>query len=76
MEDTKPDLVIACNVWLFALHRFMKYARRSGLPYVLWHQDVYSLALTEQLERRLPRAARPVVSGGSRIFTRLERDIV
>lgn len=76
VENTKPDLVIACNVWLFALHRFMKYARRSGLPYVLWHQDVYSLALTEQLERRLPRAARPVVNGGSRIFTRLERDIV
>ncbi|MGH3474236.1 MAG: glycosyltransferase family 4 protein [Aeromicrobium sp.] len=79
LEDSKPDLVIACNVWLFALHRFSRWARQTGLPYVLWHQDVYSLALAEQLERRLPRAAglsRPVVGGGSRLFTRLERDIV
>jgi colanic acid biosynthesis glycosyl transferase WcaI len=79
LEDTKPDLVIACNVWLFALHQFSRWARRTGQPYVLWHQDVYSLALSEQLERRLPSAAglsRPAVHGASRFFTRLERDIV
>lgn len=79
LEDTKPDLVIACNVWLFALHQFSRWARRTGQPYVLWHQDVYSLALSEQLERRLPSAAglsRPVVNTASRLFTRLERDIV
>jgi glycosyltransferase involved in cell wall biosynthesis len=79
LEDTKPDLVIACNVWLFALHQFSRWARRTGQPYVLWHQDVYSLALSEQLERRLPSAAglsRPVVHTASRLFTRLERDIV
>ena len=79
LEESKPDLVIACNVWLFALHRFSRWARRTGLPYVLWHQDVYSLALSEQLEGRLPRLAglsRPAVHGASTVFTRLERDIV
>jgi glycosyltransferase involved in cell wall biosynthesis len=75
----RPDLVIACNVPLLALHRFSRFARRSGLPYVLWHQDVFSLALTEELERRLPHLPvlpHPIVRLGSLYFTRLERDIV
>ena len=75
----RPDLVIACNVPLFALHRFSRFARRTGLPYVLWHQDVFSLALTEELERRLPHVpvlSKPIRWGGSRYVTRLERDIV
>lgn len=75
----RPELVIACNVPLFALHRFSGFARRSGVPFVLWHQDVFSLALSEELERKLPHAqGMPhVVSGlGSRFLTRLEKDIV
>ncbi|MGI9084586.1 MAG: glycosyltransferase family 4 protein [Aeromicrobium sp.] len=75
----QPDLVIACNVPLFALYRFSRFARRTGLPYVLWHQDVFSLALAEELERRLPHVPRlphPVVGAGSRFFTRLERGVV
>ena len=75
----RPELVIACNVPLFALHRFSRFARRTGLPYVLWHQDVFSLALSEELERRLPQMpvlSRPVQWTGSHYFTRLERDIV
>jgi glycosyltransferase involved in cell wall biosynthesis len=75
----RPDLVIACNVPLFALHRFSRFARRTGLPYVLWHQDVFSLALSEELDRRLwqvPLLHRPIVRTGSRVVTRLEREIV
>lgn len=79
LSRRRPDLVIACNVPLFALHRFSRFARRTGLPYVLWHQDVFSLALTEELERRLARVPvlpKPILWGGSRYVTRLERDIV
>lgn len=79
LSDRRPDLVIACNVPLFALHRFTRFARRTGLPYVLWHQDVFSLALAEELERRLPHVPvlpHPIVRTGSRFFTRLERTIV
>ena len=75
----RPALVIACNVPLFALSRFSRFARRSGLPYVLWHQDIFSIALSEELERRLPHiplVPHPIVGLGSRYFTRLERDIV
>lgn len=75
----RPDLVIACNVPLFALRRFSAFARRSRLPYVLWHQDVFSLALSEELERRLPhvRGVPHVLAGlGSRFLTWLEKDVV
>jgi putative colanic acid biosynthesis glycosyltransferase WcaI len=75
----RPELVIACNVPLFALHRFSRFARRTGLPYVLWHQDVFSLALNEELERRLPHVPgmpHPLVNLGSRYLTWFEKDIV
>ena len=75
----RPDLVVACNVPLFALHRFARFARHSGLPYVLWHQDVFSIALGEELERRLnrlPVVPRPMVRAGSQYFTSLEREVV
>jgi glycosyltransferase involved in cell wall biosynthesis len=75
----RPELVIACNVPLFALHRFARFARRSGLPYLLWHQDVFSLALGEELERKLPHVPglpHPIVGLGSRYLTRLEKDVV
>lgn len=75
----RPELVIACNVPLFALQRFSRFARRTGLPYVLWHQDVFSLALSEELERRLqqvPVLPQPIAGAGSLYFTRVERRIV
>ena len=79
LTANRPDLVIACNVPLFALHRFSTFAQRSRLPYVLWHQDVFSMALGEELERLLPHVPglpHPLVSTGSRYFTRLEKEVV
>jgi colanic acid biosynthesis glycosyl transferase WcaI len=79
LKQLQPSLVIACNVPLFALHRFSRFARRTGLPYVLWHQDVFSLALNEELERKLPHVPglpHPLVNLGSRYLTWLEKDVV
>lgn len=79
LTEQRPDLVIACNVPLFALHRFSKFARRSNLPYVLWHQDVFSLALAEELERKLPHVPglpHLAVAAGSLYLTHLEKDVV
>ena len=42
IERTRPDVVVACNVPLLALSRFAGAARRSGQPWVLWHQDIFS----------------------------------
>lgn len=79
LAATRPSLVIACNVPLFALHRFSRWARHTDLPYVLWHQDVFSLALGEELERRLPRVPgvrHPAIAAGSRYLTHLEKEVV
>ena len=75
----RPDLVVACNVPLLTLHAFARFARRTGLPYVLWHQDVFSLALRDELERKLPQIPglpHPIVGLGSRYVAHLEKDVV
>ena len=55
------DVVVACNVPLFALGRMRRYFERTGQPWVLWHQDIYSLAIAAEASRRWPFvAAKPV----------------
>lgn len=48
------DVVVACNVPLFALARMRTYFARVRQPWVLWHQDVYSLGVAAEVYRRLP----------------------
>lgn len=69
LEGQQVDAVMACNIPLFALVLFAWYARRRKLPWVFWHQDIYSFALGAELRRRLPR----VIAGpGARLLVRLE----
>ena len=69
--DTEPfDVVVACNVPLFALARMRRYFARRQQPWVLWHQDVYSLGVAGEAARRLPAAAADAVS---RQVQRVER---
>ena len=54
--ETEPfDVVVACNVPLFTLARMRRYFARRNQPWVLWHQDVYSLGVAAEAERRLPK---------------------
>ena len=69
LEKQQVDQVVACNIPLFALARFARYARRRGLPWVFWHQDIYSFALGDELRRRLPR---PIAGPGARMLVGLE----
>lgn len=48
------DVVVACNVPMFALDRMRRYFARTGQPWVLWHQDLYSLGVGAELTRKLP----------------------
>jgi colanic acid biosynthesis glycosyl transferase WcaI len=48
------DVVVACNVPMFALSRMRRYFARRRQPWVLWHQDVYSLGVGDEAGRRLP----------------------
>lgn len=66
----KPaDIVIACNLPLVSMYRFARYAKRTKLPYVMWHQDIYSAGLSDELRRKLPK---PLASIGAKVFVRME----
>lgn len=64
-----PDAVVLCNVPLVTMAMFVVHARLHGLRYVLWHQDIYSFALEDELRRRLPR---PLGAVGGAILRRTE----
>lgn len=69
LEERDYDVVVACNVPLFALARMRSYFRRTGQPWVLWHQDVYSLGVAAEAQRRLPA---PLSSAVERRLQRIE----
>jgi glycosyltransferase involved in cell wall biosynthesis len=66
-DQQKFDLVVACNVPLLALARMRRHFARRRQPWVLWHQDIYSMGMIAELQRKLPGPAARVVAG------RLER---
>jgi glycosyltransferase involved in cell wall biosynthesis len=68
LDDEPFDVVVACNVPLFALARMRRYFSRRQQPWVLWHQDVYSLGVAAEAERRLPgQVARAVSEAMQRV---------
>ena len=69
LKADPPDVVIACNLPLISMFLFARYARRAKLPYVLWHQDIYSAGIGDELRRKLPR---PLASLGSKLFAQME----
>lgn len=69
LKESPADCVIACNLPLIALARFARYARKQKLPWILWHQDIYSFALRDELRRKLPR---PIAAIGGRYLIRME----
>ena len=71
LETQDFDLVIACNVPLFALARMQPYFRRRELPWMLWHQDIYSLGVAGEASRQLPSMAAHAVKEYAQ---RLERN--
>ncbi|WP_146363580.1 glycosyltransferase family 4 protein [Arthrobacter yangruifuii] len=72
-ERTAPDCVVACNVPLFALAAFRRAAARWNQPWVLWHQDLFSNAISDEINRRLPG---PAAGAGSALVRRTEANVV
>ncbi|MCW2494339.1 glycosyltransferase family 4 protein [Jatrophihabitans sp.] len=64
------DVVVACNVPLFALAAMRQYFARRRQPWVLWHQDIYSLGVGAEAGRRLPQ---PLSGAAKAQFERMER---
>jgi glycosyltransferase involved in cell wall biosynthesis len=68
MAREQYDVVVTANAPLFVLSRLRRgLSRRS---WVLWHQDVTSLAVAAEAARRLPG---PAATAVSRVAQRLER---
>jgi glycosyltransferase involved in cell wall biosynthesis len=70
LDRAEYDVVVACNVPLFALASMRRYFARRNQPWVLWHQDIYSAGVAAELDRRLPR---PLARPGRRAVERVER---
>ncbi|WP_456697805.1 glycosyltransferase family 4 protein [Aeromicrobium sp. P5_D10] len=69
LRTDRPDVAIACNLPLISMFMFAMFARRTKLPYVFWHQDIYSYGLADELRRKLPR---PMAAIGAMAFERME----
>jgi colanic acid biosynthesis glycosyl transferase WcaI len=65
----RPDVVLSADTPLFAQHMILRACRRRGIPFVFWLQDLSSIAMQLEAERRL-RLAGPAVG---RALVGLER---
>lgn len=73
LRRSRPTAVIACNLPLFSQWVFARYARRANLPWILWHQDIYSYGMSDEVSRRF---ARPIARLGARLLRAIEARIV
>jgi putative colanic acid biosynthesis glycosyltransferase WcaI len=67
-----PDVVLACNVPLVAKSVAASWCRREGVPWVFWVQDLHSLAMSAEAERRAGNLGRRVGA----TFEALERRLL
>jgi putative colanic acid biosynthesis glycosyltransferase WcaI len=67
-----PDVVLACNVPLVAKSVSASWCRREGVPWVFWVQDLHSLAMSAEAERRAGSLGRRVGA----TFEALERRLL
>jgi colanic acid biosynthesis glycosyl transferase WcaI len=68
----RPDVILACNVPLVAKSVVAGWCRREGVPWVFWLQDLHSVAMVAEAERRAGRLGRQVGS----TFEALERRLL
>jgi glycosyltransferase involved in cell wall biosynthesis len=52
--DWKPEIVFSANSTLDPQHHAWRAARRLGVPFVFWVQDINSVAISRILGRKLP----------------------
>jgi colanic acid biosynthesis glycosyl transferase WcaI len=69
LKAAPADVIVACNLPLVSMFLFARHAKRAKLPYVMWHQDIYSSGLSDELRRKFPR---PLARLGARVFERME----
>jgi colanic acid biosynthesis glycosyl transferase WcaI len=73
LEGEQFDVVVACNVPLFAMAKMRRYFAAHQQPWVFWHQDIYSAGMAAESSRRLPAPAARLTG---RAFARAEIALV
>jgi glycosyltransferase involved in cell wall biosynthesis len=68
----KPDVVIGCNNPLDAQHALLVACQRMRVPFVFWLQDIYSVAISHILRKKL--SVLGVAIG--KYYRRLERNLL
>ena len=68
----RPDVILACNVPLVAKSVVASWCRREDVPWVFWLQDLHSVAMVAEAERRAGRLGRHVGT----TFEALERRLL
>lgn len=54
VEEFRPDVIVSSNAPLDTQRVFQKAARRRGIPFVFWLQDIYSEAISRVVPRKIP----------------------
>jgi colanic acid biosynthesis glycosyl transferase WcaI len=54
VAEFSPDIVLSGNTPLIAQRIFQRACRRMGVPFVFWHQDLYSFPIRDALRARVP----------------------
>jgi len=56
----KPDIIISANMPLGAQGVLLRYARKHGISFVFWIQDLYSIGIVAALKALLPVVGAPI----------------
>lgn len=54
VQDYMPDIVILSNLPLDSLRILCPFLKRINIPYIYWLQDIYSIAMTSVLNKKIP----------------------
>ena len=60
IHDWKPEIVFSANATLDPQHAAWRAAKRLGVPFVFWVQDINSVAIARILARKLPLLGRAI----------------
>ena len=69
----RPDVAVLCNIPLFAQAVTADALAGAGIPWVFWHQDVYSAGVAAEAARKLPAPAARVAGAYA---VRVEKELL
>jgi glycosyltransferase involved in cell wall biosynthesis len=72
IELYKPDVIIASNTPIVALKIVLNFSKKSGIKFIFWLQDIYSVAMKRFITQRIPIFGHLI----SQYFILLERKLL